>query len=70
MFQEIDQPGIGTFLAAGPALDFAAAPRDEVRPAPLLGQHTDEVLADLLGLGSGKIGELHDARIVAGPESG
>ena len=70
MFQEIDQPGIGTFLAAGPALDFAAAPRDEVRPAPLLGQHTDEVLADLLGLGDRKIGELHDNRIVAGPEVG
>jgi 2-methylfumaryl-CoA isomerase len=67
MFREIDQPGIGKFLAAGPALDFAAAPRDEVRAAPLLGQHTDEVLAELLGLGDRKIGELHDTGIVAGP---
>ncbi len=67
MFEEIEQPGIGRFLAAGCMLDFSGAPRGFVRPAPVLGQHTDEVLADVLGLSSAKIGALHDAGIVGGP---
>jgi 2-methylfumaryl-CoA isomerase len=67
LFDEIDQPGIGRMLAAGGMVDFSAAPRGPVRPAPVLGQHTDEVLADVLGLPEGKIGALHDAGIVAGP---
>jgi 2-methylfumaryl-CoA isomerase len=32
-----------------------------------LGEHTDEILAEELGLSSAEIGALHDARIVAGP---
>ena len=67
MFDEIEQPGIGRFLAAGCMLDFSGAPRGRVKPAPVLGQHTDEVLADILGLSSAKIGALHDAGIVGGP---
>ncbi len=67
VFEEIDQPGIGRFLAAGCMLDFSGAPRGTVKPAPVLGQHTDEVLSEVLGLSSGKIGALHDAGIVGGP---
>jgi 2-methylfumaryl-CoA isomerase len=67
VFEEIDQPGIGRFLAAGCMLDFSGAPRSAVKPAPVLGQHTDEVLSDVLGLSSGKIGALHDAGTVGGP---
>ncbi|RZA11422.1 MAG: carnitine dehydratase, partial [Lysobacteraceae bacterium] len=33
--------------------------------APHLGEHSEAVLADLLGLGSGEIGRLHDAGLVA-----
>ncbi len=36
-------------------------------PAPRLGEHTDEILLDILGL-SGGGGKLHDEGIVAGPE--
>jgi len=67
MFEEIEQPGIGRFLAAGCMLDFSGASRGSVKPAPILGQHTDEVLAEVLGLSSAKIGALHDAGIVGGP---
>jgi 2-methylfumaryl-CoA isomerase len=35
------------------------------RPAPYLGEHSEEVLADKLGLSSGAIGRLVDAGIVA-----
>ena len=51
----------------GSPLQFAAAPRETPRRAPVLGEHTDEVLADVLGLSSGQIGGLRDAGVVAGP---
>ena len=70
MFAEIDQPGIGRHIAAGPMVDFGAAPRTPVKPAPLLGADTDAILADDLGLDSGQIGRLHDAGIVAGAAKG
>jgi 2-methylfumaryl-CoA isomerase len=34
--------------------------------APLLGEHSEAVLADVLGLGSGAIGALFDKGVVAG----
>ncbi len=67
LFAEIDQPGIGRYLAPGLPLDFSAAPREPTRPAPLLGQHTDPVLSEILGLSPAEISRLHDACIVAGP---
>lgn len=42
--------------------------RRPIDAAPLLGGHTDAILTDVLGLGAGQIGRLHDAGIVAGPE--
>jgi len=42
-------------------------PQTPPRPAPVLGEHTDEVLAEILGLSALEIGKLHDSGIVAGP---
>ena len=67
MFRDIDQPGLGTIRIPGTPSAFTATPRVDPRPAPLLGQHTDEVLAEELGLTATEIGELHDRGIVAGP---
>ncbi len=67
IFRELDQPGIGRFLVPGSPLEFGAVPREAPAPAPILGEHTDEVLAGVLGLGDGQIGKLRDAKIVAGP---
>jgi 2-methylfumaryl-CoA isomerase len=67
MFSDVDQPGIGTYLTPGSPLDFAAVPRIPVRPAPLLGEHTEQILAEVLGLGAAEIARLHDDGIVAGP---
>ena len=67
LFEEIEQPGIGSHRAAGGFIDFSALPRGPVRAAPVLGQDTDAVLADVLGLSAARIGELHDSGIVAGP---
>lgn len=69
MFEEVDQPGIGTYLMPGSPLGFGKVDRLPVRRAPRLGEHTDEVLADVVGLSESEIGRLHDAGVVAGPES-
>ena len=68
LFAAADQPGIGRYLVPGLPLDFAAARRLPPSPAPVLGEHTDIVLAEVLGLSSAEIGRLHDERIVAGPD--
>jgi 2-methylfumaryl-CoA isomerase len=67
MFSAVEQPGIGRYLVPGSPLDFAASPREPARRAPILGEHTDEVLADVLGLSGVEIGRLRDRKIVAGP---
>lgn len=69
MFQEIDQPGIGRYLATGLPHDFSAVARGPVAPAPALGEHTDEILAEALGLSAAEIGRLHDTGIVAGAQT-
>jgi 2-methylfumaryl-CoA isomerase len=33
-----------------------------------LGEHTDEILAEDLGLSAGEIGKLHDRGVIAGPD--
>jgi len=66
MFQEVEQPGIGTYLMPSSPLNFASSERLPPRRAPLLGEHTDEVLADVLGLTDAEIGRLYDDGIVGG----
>jgi 2-methylfumaryl-CoA isomerase len=67
MFDEVEQPGIGSYLMPGSPLEFSEAERLPARRAPQLGEHTDEVLADVLGLSEAEIGRLHDEGVVAGP---
>ncbi len=67
MFTQVEQPGIGTYLMPGSPLEFSTLGRLPARRAPLLGEHTDEVLADVLALSEAEIGRLHDQGVVAGP---
>jgi 2-methylfumaryl-CoA isomerase len=66
MFAELDQPGVGRVLAPRVPLDFSGTPRPDPRPAPRLGEDSDAVLSEVLGLSSAAIGRLHDAGVVAG----
>ena len=68
MFETQDTPGIGRHLAAGSPVRMPGEDRQQTPPAPLLGTHTDDVLAQVLGLSAAAIGALHDRGIVAGPE--
>ncbi|MBT7626623.1 MAG: 2-methylfumaryl-CoA isomerase [Proteobacteria bacterium] len=65
VFEEIEQPGIGRYPVSSGAMHFSKIQRSSPRPAPILGNHTDEILADILKLDSSTIGKLHDNRIVA-----
>jgi 2-methylfumaryl-CoA isomerase len=39
--------------------------RHDPRPAPRLGEHTDEILSTILNLSGGEVARLHDAGLVA-----
>ena len=67
MFTVLDQPGIGRYPVAATPLQFGALPREAPVVAPLLGQHTDEILSGILGLPGHEIARLHDDGVVAGP---
>jgi 2-methylfumaryl-CoA isomerase len=68
LFAEIEQPGIGRYPMPGLPLDFTASPRQPTRPAPRLGEDTDQVLSEVLGLPDSEIARLHDIGIAAGPD--
>ncbi len=61
LFAEIEQPGIGRLLAPSSPLQPAIPPR----PAPRLGQDTDAVLAERLGLPRERIAAYREAGILA-----
>ncbi|HEY3697016.1 CoA transferase [Phenylobacterium sp.] len=67
VFEEIVQPSGRRYLVPGAAGTIPQDARLSPRPAPRIGQHTDEVLLEVLGLSSGEVGRLHDAGVVAGP---
>jgi 2-methylfumaryl-CoA isomerase len=69
LFERVDQPGIGSYLTPGSPIWHDALERVPVRRAPVLGEHTDEVLADVLGLTDAEIGRLHADGVVANAES-
>ncbi|PCJ28270.1 MAG: 2-methylfumaryl-CoA isomerase [SAR86 cluster bacterium] len=68
LFSKVEQPGIGAYLVPSNPLGFTGLDRLDEKPAPLLGQHTDEILADILGLSSSQIGQLHDQSVIAGAD--
>jgi 2-methylfumaryl-CoA isomerase len=67
MFTVLDQPGIGRYPVAASPLQFGAVPRQPPKTAPLLGQHTDEILSGILELSDREIARLHDDKVVGGP---
>jgi 2-methylfumaryl-CoA isomerase len=67
LFTEVDHPSGVRYAAPGAAATLGTATREPASRAPRLGEHTDQVLAELLSLTGNEIATLHDAGIVAGP---
>jgi 2-methylfumaryl-CoA isomerase len=65
VFQDIRHPSGLSYPAPGAMASIPQDTRGNVRPAPKLGQHTDEVLAEVLGMSGGEIAKLHDDGVVA-----
>jgi 2-methylfumaryl-CoA isomerase len=68
MFATVQQPGVGPLMVNAQPLDFAATGRLPPAAAPRLGEHTEAVLIEILGLPSAEYAKLHDAGVVAGPK--
>ena len=65
IFGTAPNPSGAAYPAAGSFATLPGLDRAPPAPAPYLGQHSEEVLADRLGLSSGQIGALIDAGPVA-----
>src|SRR5262249_29616926 len=66
MILETDPPTAGTVKIVGVPVKLSETPGAVRRPAPLLGQHTDEVLRAWLGLGDAEIADLSQAGALGG----
>ena len=64
MLVQLEHPTAGTVRMAGIPVKFSLTPASVRLPPPLLGQHTEEVLASWLGMGSEAINELKKNDVV------
>jgi formyl-CoA transferase len=60
MYVELDHPERGKWYNLGCPIKLSDSPV-EIERSPLLGEHTDQVLGDVLGYGTDKIGQFRDA---------
>jgi len=64
MFATISQSGIGEYLTPSSPLDFQGIGRISPMPAPRLGEHTDQILEEILGLTGAEIGRLRESQVI------
>ena len=57
-FGELEHEEIGTYTYERPAMHFSKAPFPPQRPSPLIGEHTEYVLGELLGYTDDEIADL------------
>ena len=62
--REVEHPEGGAIPTVANPIRLSESPIEYDRSPPALGQHTDDVLADMLGLDTAAIGRLRDAGII------
>jgi len=65
LFSLLEHPSGLSYPAPGAAATFHAGQRQDAVRAPRLGEHTEQVLSDVLSLSSANIGRLYDAGLIA-----
>ncbi|KAH8428036.1 CaiB/BaiF CoA transferase family protein [Aspergillus melleus] len=65
MVQTIDHPSCGPIKVISPPVKYSNAEPNIRSPPPLLGQHTQEILRDVVGLSDSRIHELKAKGVVA-----
>ena len=64
---EVDHPTRGAYLSVGNPIKLSASPAD-VKRSPLLGEHTDEILASVLGYSGEEIAAIKEAGATEPPK--
>jgi crotonobetainyl-CoA:carnitine CoA-transferase CaiB-like acyl-CoA transferase len=62
---ETDHPTAGRIRSVRPPVRFSCTPSTLARHAPLFGEHTDEVLSEILALDANELGALRDGGAIA-----
>jgi formyl-CoA transferase len=66
MYVELDHPQRGKWWNVGMPIKLSASPA-RIERSPLLGEHTEEVLKDVLGYDDAKVGTLKSAGAFSAP---
>lgn len=70
LFETVSHPSGHAYATPGAPARFIGSEARSPASAPVLGQHTDEVLSISLGLTQSQIGALHDEGVIAGAKDG
>jgi formyl-CoA transferase len=66
---EVDHPTRGKYLTVGNPVKMSDS-ITEVRRSPLLGEHTEEILRDVLGYSPSEVGEIKNSGAISAPPAG
>jgi crotonobetainyl-CoA:carnitine CoA-transferase CaiB-like acyl-CoA transferase len=61
---DLPHPTAGTVPLVASPMRFSATPIEHKMPPPTLGQHTDEILREVLGMDDGRIAKLRETKVV------
>ncbi|KAK3724290.1 hypothetical protein RRG08_043288 [Elysia crispata] len=64
LLQTIPHPTLGEVKVVGPAVRYSGTPTVPPMSPPLLGQHTDQVLTQLLGYSQSQVSDLRQAKVI------
>jgi succinate--hydroxymethylglutarate CoA-transferase len=64
MIEAVKHPAVGDLKLVGMPYKFSATPASVRRPPPILGEHTDEILREELGLDAAAIAALRRDRVI------